>query len=158
MVSGFELLGHNRALQTHWLRRMAAYAIDASLVLALSWLVMAVLGSADPVGLALVSGAVFAVYGTTSEAWHAKTAGKAALGLEVRALEGRLTLRKTFGRNAPKFFWYLFPALDVLLGLLGQGDPRQRFSDRAARTTVVWREAKPFRVRAKDVRRFAANR
>lgn len=142
MASGFEVLGHSPALQLHWARRFGAYVLDAIVVLMPTWTILRLLGAADAVFLAVASGVVFVLYGTAAEALHGKTLGKYALGLEVRSLRGPMTVGKAAARNAPKFFWYLFPLLDVLLGLLGQGDPRQRFSDRATGTTVVWREAR----------------
>lgn len=145
MASGFEVLGHSRALQMHWLRRIGAYVLDAFVVLLLTWALMFAFGETGPVLLTLASGVVFVLYGTMSEWLHGATLGKYAFGLEVRALHGRLTVGKAAWRNVPKFFWYIFPLLDVLLALLMQGDPRQRFSDRAANTTVVWRDAPPAR-------------
>jgi hypothetical protein len=143
MTSGFEVLGHSRALQMHWLRRLAAYAFDLIVVLLPTWIVLTWLGVTGMVLLSLASGVVFVLYGTSAEALHGKTLGKYVLGLEVRSLRGPMTVRKAAARNAPKFFWYIFPLLDLLLGLVGSGDPRQRFSDRAVGTTVVWREATP---------------
>src|SRR3990170_6533896 len=144
MPSGFEVLGHNRALQLHWARRFGAYAVDAVAVLMPTWTVLALLGAASGiVFLGVASGVVFVLYGTAAEALHGQTLGKYVFDLEVRPVRGSLTLGKSAARNAPKFFWYLFPLLDAILGLLGQGDPRQRFSDRAVGTTVVWREAPP---------------
>jgi len=141
MASGLEVLGHSRALQAHWGRRVAAYVLDVIVVLMPTWTILALLGARDTVLLAVASGVVFVLYGTAAEALHGKTLGKFALGLEVRGIRGPLTVRKAAARNAPKFFWYVFPLLDLLLALIGQGDPRQRFSDRAIGTTVVWREA-----------------
>ncbi len=143
MASGFEVLGHSRALQAHWARRVAAYVMDGIVVLMPTWTILAFLGVRDGPFLVIASGVVFVLYGTTAEALHGKTLGKYVLGLEVRSLHGPLTLGKAAARNAPKFFWYLFPLLDLLLALVGSGDPRQRFTDRAAGTTVVWREAGP---------------
>ena len=141
MASGFEVLGHSRDLQAHWARRMVAYAVDVIVVLLPTWTILRLLGVTDMVYLAVASGVVFVLYGTTAEALHGKTLGKLAVGLEVRSILGPMTVSKAAARNAPKFFWYLFPLLDAILGLIGQGDPRQRFSDRAWGTTVVWRPA-----------------
>ena len=143
MTSGFEVLGHSRALQAHWLRRIAAYAFDLLLVLLPTWIVLTLLGAAGVVFLSLASGIVFVLYAASAEALQGKTLGKYVFGLEVRSLRGPLTVRKAAARNAPKFFWYIFPLLDLLLALVGSGDPRQRFTDRALGTTVVWREGKP---------------
>lgn len=143
MTSGIEVLGHSRALQLHWLRRLAAYAFDVVVVLMPTWTVLRVLGATDPIFLVIASGVVFVLYGTAAEALHGMTLGKYVLDLEVRSVRGPLTFGKAAARNVPKFFWYLFPLLDALLGLVGAGDPRQRFSDRAFGTTVVWRRAVP---------------
>ncbi len=143
MASGFEVLGNSRALQAHWLRRLGAYAIDLFVVLVPTWIVLTFFGAGEVIFLSLVAGVVFVVYGTTAEMLAGKTLGKHALGLEVRCLRGPMTVRKAAARNAPKFFWYIFPLLDLLLALVGSGDPRQRFTDRALGTTVVWREMAP---------------
>jgi len=143
MTSGFEVLGHSRALQMHWLRRLAAFAFDVILVLMPTWTILRVLGATDAVFLAVASGVVFVLYGSAAESLHGMTLGKYVFDLEVRSVRGPLTVGKAVARNVPKFFWYLFPLLDAILGLVGVGDPRQRFSDRAFGTTVVWRRAVP---------------
>lgn len=140
MASGIEVLGHSRALQAHWLRRLGAYALDLVVVLMPTWIVLTFAGAGEVVFLSVVAGVVFVVYGTTAETLAGKTLGKYVFGLEVRSLRGPMTVRKAAARNAPKFFWYIFPVLDLLLALVGSGDPRQRFTDRALGTTVVWRE------------------
>ena len=155
MASGFEVLGHSRALQVHWARRFGAYALDVIVVLMPTWTILTILGASQTLFLAIAAGVVFVAYGTAAETLQGKTLGKYVFDLEVRPVRGPMTARKAAARNAPKFFWYLFPLLDMLLGLLGQGDPRQRFSDRAAGTTVVWRAAPPARVAPVDTR--AAN-
>jgi hypothetical protein len=124
------------------MRRLGAYAIDLFVVLVPTWIVLTLFGAGEVVFLSLVAGVVFVVYGTTAEKLAGKTLGKYVFGLEVRSLRSPMTLRKAAARNAPKFFWYIFPILDLLLALVGSGDPRQRFTDRALGTTVVWREMK----------------
>jgi len=34
-------------------------------------------------------------------------------------------------------FWFVFPLIDTVAGMLVEGDPRQRFSDRILGTTVA---------------------
>src|SRR2546422_9941036 len=109
MASGFEVLGHSRALQAHWARRLGAYAVDTLLVRVPTWTILSLLGERDVIFLALASGVVFVLYGTAAESLHGKTVGKYAFALEVRPVLGELTVGKAAGRNAPKFFWYLFP-------------------------------------------------
>src|SRR5437762_12747802 len=37
MVSGFDLIGHNRTFQIHWIKRVLAYVIDLAAVFAPLW-------------------------------------------------------------------------------------------------------------------------
>jgi len=53
-----------------------------------------------------------------------------SIGLEVRSLRGPMSLSKAAVRNFPKLFWFAFPLLDTLAGLVVDGDPRQRWSDK----------------------------
>jgi hypothetical protein len=48
-----------------------------------------------------------------------------------------MTMRKGVVRSVPKFFWYVFLIIDVLIGLGIKGDPRQRWTDRIANTIVI---------------------
>jgi len=59
------------------------------------------------------------------------------VGLEVRSLRGPMSLSKAAVRNFPKLFWFAFPLLDTLAGLVVDGDPRQRWSDKILGTTVA---------------------
>jgi len=65
------------------------------------------------------------------------TFGKYLVGLEVRSLRGPMTFAKAAVRNIPKLFWFAFPFLDTIAGLLVDGDPRQRWSDKVLGTTVA---------------------
>jgi hypothetical protein len=49
---------------------------------------------------------------------------------------GRPSLESAFIRNISKVYWVLL-ILDVVGGFFTVGDPRQKYSDRIARTTVV---------------------
>jgi len=149
MVSGFDILGQNRTLQVHWTKRIVAFALDCVVVLAPVWTVLFLLGERRIAAYGILSGVAFFVYATAAEAMWRRTVGKTIAGLEVRAVAGPMTLGKaavrnvpkTLGkaavRNVPKLFWFLFPLLDTIAGLLVEGDPRQRFSDRILGTTVA---------------------
>jgi len=137
MVTGFDLLGHSRMLHVHWAKRAAAFLLDAALVLLPVSLVLSFLGYSSLALLGLASGAAFFLYSALCESYWRRTVGKRLLGLEVRAIWGPVTMGKAALRSVPKFFWYLFPLLDLLLGLSLDGDPRQRFSDRILGTVVV---------------------
>ena len=66
------------------------------------------------------------------------TVGKKILGLEVQMTNGsKVTFDKSFIRNISKLFG-IFLILDWLVGIATPGpDPRQKYTDRIAGTTVV---------------------
>src|SRR5437867_8597145 len=137
MVSGFDIIGQNRTLQVHWTKRVVAFAIDTVVVLAPVWTVLFLLGFRQPAAYGVLSGLAFFAYATVAEGIWRRTLGKTIAGLEVRPVAGPMTLGKAAVRNVPKLFWFLFPLLDTVAGLLVEGDPRQRFSDRILGTTVA---------------------
>lgn len=137
MVSGFDILGQNRTLQVHWTKRIVAFALDCVVVLAPVWTVLFLLGERRIAAYGVLSGVAFFAYGTVAEAVWRRTVGKTIAGLEVRAVSGPMTFGKAAVRNVPKLFWFLFPLLDTIAGLVVEGDPRQRFSDRILGTTVA---------------------
>ena len=111
--------------------------IDAAMVLLPTWAALNLLHVTEAVTFGVTSGLVFFVYCTSFEAAFGHTPGKAVLVLKVRSGSHKVTLPMAAVRSIPKFFWYLFPAMDAVLGLAGEGDPRQRLSDRILGTTVV---------------------
>ncbi|TLZ55699.1 MAG: RDD family protein [Methanobacteriota archaeon] len=137
MVNGFDIIGQNRTLQIHWAKRVAAFALDCLVVLTPVWILLFLLGERRVPVYGVASGLAFFVYATVMEGIWRRTVGKTIAGLEVRAVGGPMTLGKAAVRNVPKLFWFLFPLLDTIAGLLVEGDPRQRFSDRILGTTVA---------------------
>jgi len=137
MVNGFDIIGQNRTLQVHWAKRIAAFVVDCIVVLAPVWILLFLLGERRVSAYGIASGIGFFAYSTVAEAVWRKTVGKTLAGLEVRPVAGPMTFGKAAVRNIPKLFWFLFPLLDSIAGLLVEGDPRQRFSDRILGTTVA---------------------
>jgi len=137
MVNGFDILGQNRTLQVHWGKRVAAFFVDCIVVLTPVWILLFLLGERRVAAYGVASGLGFFAYATLAERLWRMTVGKAMVGLEVRSVVGPMTLGKAAVRNIPKLFWFLFPLLDTIAGLLVDGDPRQRFSDRILGTTVA---------------------
>ena len=137
MVTGFDIIGQNRTLQVHWAKRIVAFLVDLVLTLAPTFVVLFAIGSKAPEAYALWGGVALFAYSTVAEAVWRKTPGKAAAGLEVRPVAGPMTFAKATVRNLPKVFWFVFPLIDAVAGLLVEGDPRQRFSDRILGTTVA---------------------
>ena len=137
MVSGFDLIGHNRTFQIHWLKRVLGFFIDLAAVFAPLWSFLYFQGIRAPWVYGVLGGLFLFTFSTFSEAMFRTTAGKFIVGLEVRSLRGPMTLSKAAVRNFPKLFWFAFPLLDTLAGLVVDGDPRQRWSDKILGTTVA---------------------
>lgn len=137
MVSGFDIIGHNRTFQIHWIKRVIAYFIDLAFVFAPVWSLLYTQGVRAPWVYGIFGGIVLFSYSTFLEAIFRTTVGKFIVGLEVRSLRGPMTFGKAVVRNIPKLFWFAFPLLDTLAGLVVDGDPRQRWSDNILGTTVA---------------------
>jgi hypothetical protein len=137
MVNGLDLLGHNRTFQVHWLKRLLAFCIDLAFVFAPLWILLYYAGQRAAVAYGLWGGVALYLYSTSTEALLRRTIGKYIVGLEVRSVRGPLTFAKCAVRNVPKLFWFAFPVLDAIAGLIVEGDPRQRWSDKVLGTTVA---------------------
>lgn len=111
--------------------------MDALLVLLPLWIVLELLQISAIQVYGFASGMFFFLYAALSEGLWSRTPGKELVGLKVYSLVGRMDLHKGMVRSVAKFFWYILPALDMLIGLSTSGDPRQRLSDRISGTTVV---------------------
>lgn len=150
--TGLERIGSERALQGHWIQRVIAmvvdgivvafavfFAISLPLILAfpfifpINWFISWVSGFFR----FLLIGLVWFLYFSFAEAGYGCTLGKRVVGLKVMTVDGaRPSLEKAFIRNVSKIHWVLL-ILDVVGGLATSGDPRQKFSDRVAGTTIV---------------------
>lgn len=156
----FDAVRTNSALQNLWTRRAIAFVIDSLVLLvvfaafntvlaivlllplfvlnvnAFSWLFS---GFWAVFGLVVVWGYYVALEGSTGA-----TIGKRIMDLKVRSLRGAMSYTKAFVRSFSKawlpLFAFLF-ALDLIVGFLTQGDPRQRFSDALANTAVFYTRA-----------------
>src|SRR2546427_4746098 len=138
MPSAIDLIGHNPALQDHWFRRLGAALIDG-IVVAVIFLLFAL-----PLAFLVLAwyvvpflyGVIWLGYSMLLEAIFGATVGKRLLKLRVVAIDGNLDIMHTLVRNISKIYWLPF-LLDVIIGGVTQGDPRQRLLDRIARTTVT---------------------
>jgi uncharacterized RDD family membrane protein YckC len=138
MVTGFDYLSRDRALQEHWLRRFVAIVIDwfviwiplsfLSWVLSFGWLTFWAIGS---------SGAVFFFYCAFFEYLIGGTLGKMLMRLKVVAISGKIDLAQALLRNVSKVVPF-FLLLDWILGMaMDTQDPRQKWTDQLARTSVM---------------------
>jgi uncharacterized RDD family membrane protein YckC len=140
MATMLEQLSHDDKLQAHWAKRLVALFIDVAVVWGPIYVFMALIGWM--IGFAwfmgaVVIGFVWFLYSAFLEFAMGATVGKMVMGLKVVPTEGRLELYNAMMRNLVKVFG-LFLAVDFVLTLLLETtDPRQRFTDKMAKTTVI---------------------
>ncbi len=152
----FEEIRASSSLQNLWLRRVIAFIIDSIILLVVLAILNALLalvllvpsfvfsfnlfgglfsGFSTLLGLIVVWG-----YYTLFEGSIGATIGKRIMDLRVRPLRSRMSYTKAFVRNFTKA-WIpiitLLFLLDLIIGFATAGDPRQRFSDVIADTSVV---------------------
>jgi len=86
----------------------------------------------------LIYGIFALLYFIIMETMMGATLGKKILGMQVQMTNGsKITFDKSFIRNISKLF-AVFLILDWLIGILTPGpDPRQKYTDRMAGTTVI---------------------
>src|SRR3989442_1602402 len=138
MPSAIDLIGHNPALQEHWIRRFLAFVIDAIIVFAIGFIFairFSILARAWYL-IGLYWGLIWFAYSMFLETVFHATIGKRLVSLRVVAIDGNLDVLHALLRNLSKIFGIVF-VLDILVGGVTQGDPRQRLFDRIARTTVT---------------------
>jgi len=145
MSTAFEKIGTDRQLQDHWIRRLIAGLIDGIILAIVSWIISIIialpallLGGVFLFGaFSFLSGLLFFLYASFMESNRGTTIGKQIMNLKVTTMEGNLaSLDRALIRNVSKIYWLLW-LVDTLLGMATGGDPRQKYSDRFAGTTVV---------------------
>ena len=84
----------------------------------------------------LLIGVLWWVYSFILEGSVGGTIGKKLVSLRVVATDGMMDLPRALIRNVSKVF-PLLVLIDLIVGMATEGDPRQRFLDRIAHTTVT---------------------
>ncbi len=140
MVTGFDLIHNNRPLQKHWIRRIIAFLIDLFLSSMAAYVIIWLLGirfmPSLLINFPVFAGLIQVFYSAICEYNNRQTFGKMLLDLKVEGLRGGLSLHETIIRNFSKIHGLLV-LLDVIVGMATRGDPRQRYLDRVADTTVT---------------------
>jgi uncharacterized RDD family membrane protein YckC len=138
MPTGFDILEHSNALRRHWLKRIAAAVVDVVIIfIPMRLLIFFVNAPYQDIVAGILSGVVWFLYSGLLEGVYGKTLGKWFFNLRVVSLIEKKRLHQAFTRSVPKFFWYIFLPFDIMIGLAMEGDPRQRWTDTVARTTVI---------------------
>jgi uncharacterized RDD family membrane protein YckC len=136
MVTGFDYLSQDKALQEHWVRRFAAIIIDALIIYAPISILFRVLGT--PLFFPwFFAGGLFFLYCALFDATIGGTVGKMLLHLKTVATTGKLDFAKAILRNISKVFVVLL-LLDWIVGMaVDTKDPRQKWTDQIAKTSVM---------------------
>lgn len=140
MVTGFDLLPNNQPLQKHWVKRVIAYIVDLIISSVAFWILFAIFslgfGRGVYIFFPFTVGLVQVFYSAILEYWNRQTVGKILMDLEVEGLRGGVDLPETLIRNISKVHGLLL-FLDWIVAMATDGDPRQRYLDRIASTTVI---------------------
>jgi uncharacterized RDD family membrane protein YckC len=129
----------------HWILRLIAFIIDSIIIAIPTYIIYSLIGLGVRVywwGPSLlfwfILGILEVPYFVFMEVASGSTIGKKVLGLQVQTLDGsKVTYDKGLIRDVSKIFWLLL-LIDWILGVAIPGrDPRQKYTDRIAGTTVV---------------------
>jgi len=137
MVTGFDLIHDNKPLQKHWISRLIAYLLDfllSSLAVYIIFLPFT-LGRDAFWYFPMTAGLMQVFYSAVFEYYSKRTVGKAIMKLEVEQLTQTFDISEALIRNFSKLHGVIL-VFDWLAGMLSKGDPRQRYLDRLAETTV----------------------
>jgi uncharacterized RDD family membrane protein YckC len=144
--------GSQPDMTNHWILRIVAIIIDSIIMGIIAWIIFAFVivslfvsgglwlwfGYGYYLTLTFTLGILELIYFTILDVTWGGTIGKRIMGLQVQMVGGgKVTFDKSFIRNISKI-WGLFLLLDWIIGIATPGkDPRQKYTDRIAGTTVV---------------------
>jgi uncharacterized RDD family membrane protein YckC len=151
-LSGIDAVIKESAAQNYWVRRLAAFVIDAvivyvalgilALLFAISFLLasgLAAFGVVLAGVFSFVAGVILVLYFTFAEAYAGATVGKRVFGLKVVVAGGARShppFVDALLRNISKIYWLLL-LLDVIVGLAVSKGYTQKYSDKVVGTEVV---------------------
>lgn len=140
MKTAIEGLGENRHLRLHWWKRTAAAFIDWLIATGIAWVLMYLMNSITPFNTVILTGLIWYIIAVIMEARLGYTVGKYLLRLHVVSFWELMSLKKSLIRNLPKLLWFVWLPIDAIIGMLMEGDPRQRLSDHVSGTCVIARD------------------
>ena len=146
MVTAMSIIENDKSLQDHWIKRLIALIIDYLIF----WVISSVLTFFVFLNflnwnntflwtgfVPLFTGGMFFLYAFILEASSGgATLGKRMMNLRVISTEGPMTIGKAAMRNISKIHG-VFLLIDWLIGFTSEGDPKQKWLDRSAGTTVI---------------------
>jgi len=146
MQTTAESVSGDQRLQDHWVSRVIAAVVDGiitAVIALIAWVPLFIMSQIPIVGVisgiaaSFIWGIVYVFYSAWMESNSGATVGKRMMRLHVVAISGQMSLERALKRNLSKIH-FLALIIDLLVGFLTEGDPRQRYLDRVAGTTVVF--------------------
>ncbi len=139
MKTAIEGIGENAHLRRHWLKRIGAAFIDWLIATSIAWAFMYAMNCITPFNTVILTGIIWYLMAVVMEAKLGYTPGKYIFGFHVVSFWELMSLKKSLIRNLPKLLWFVWLPLDALIGMILEGDPRQRLSDHVSKTCVILR-------------------
>ena len=145
MTTAFGIIGSNKALQEHWINRFLAALIDGLLVfLPLFIILNVVFWHVLRDWWVLIDWLLMFLYFVIAEVMFQSSIGKRILKLKVVTLSGQpLVIGNIVIRNILRILYPLV-LIDWLIGMLTEGDTRQKYMDRVAKVTVTRTDAQAY--------------
>ncbi|HEX7391454.1 MAG TPA: RDD family protein [Thermoplasmata archaeon] len=138
MVTGFDYLSRDKALQEHWLRRVVAILIDWVIIYIPVSIFLGIIGYGW-LGFVVISieSVLFFFYCSFFDYYIGGTLGKMLMHLKAVAITGKMNMAQSLMRNISKIFVPLL-LIDWIIGMaIDTNDPRQKWTDQLARTSVI---------------------
>ncbi len=136
MVTGFDYLAQDKALQEHWVRRVVALVIDSIIIFVPISVLFQVLGMMWYYPWWWFGIFLF-LYAALFESAIGGTVGKMLMKLKAVPITGQMTTSQVLIRNVTKVFAPVL-LLDWIIGMaIDTRDPRQKWTDTIARTSVI---------------------
>ncbi len=140
MKTAIEGIGENAHLRRHWLKRIGAAFIDWLIATSIAWAFMYGTNCITPFNTVILTGIIWYLMAVVMEAKLGYTLGKYIFGFHVVSFWELMSLKKSLIRNLPKLLWFVWLPIDTIVGMILEGDPRQRLSDHVAETCVIIRK------------------
>jgi len=137
MVTGFDILTHDRRLRRYWLLRALAFITDALLVFIPATALLWLLDITDVIIIGSIASLSFYLYSAILETAARTTVGKRIFRMKVHQLKSGMWPARIFGSNLNRLLWFVLPPLDFALGITMRGDPRQTLLDVISSTVTL---------------------
>ncbi len=136
MQTGFEIMDYDKNLKELWVKRTLAGILDFIIASVITYFIFNFFLKFPLIHTGFLQGVVWYVYSIIFDLYNGKSPGKYVFGLRAVAFVGNLNPVQALVRNLTKLNAILVLG-DVVAGLSTEGDPRQRYIERAVDSIVI---------------------